>query len=31
MRALIESVIYRGINTHYILRTPPGAPLMVMR
>ena len=30
MPAVID-VIYRDINTHYILRMPHGVPLMVMR
>ncbi|MEJ0015907.1 MAG: ABC transporter ATP-binding protein [Acetobacteraceae bacterium] len=29
--AVIETVIYRGINTQYILRMPNGEPLMVIR
>jgi hypothetical protein len=27
----VPAVIYRGIKTHFILRMPHGAPLMVMR
>ena len=31
MPAVIDTVTYRGINTHCILRMPHGVPLMVMR
>jgi putative spermidine/putrescine transport system ATP-binding protein len=31
MRAVIDQVIYRGLNTQYLLRRPDGEPLIVMR
>jgi spermidine/putrescine ABC transporter ATP-binding subunit len=31
LTAVIETVIYRGLSTQYLLRTPKGDPLIVMR
>ena len=31
MRTTIEQIVYRGLNTHYLLRRPDGEPLIVIR
>jgi spermidine/putrescine ABC transporter ATP-binding subunit len=31
MRTTVEQIVYRGLNTHYLLRRPDGEPLIVIR